>query len=81
MKIIKVRKKNIKILDTTGLQCYQAVLKIAAKSADMKLGDIIEVVADCTTFEKDVRQWCKRVHRMLLWIRIEEGKKRCQIQF
>jgi tRNA 2-thiouridine synthesizing protein A len=81
VKKIEVRKKNIKILDTTGLQCSQAVLKIAAKSADMKLGDLIEVVADCPTFEKDVRYWCKRVHRTLLWIRIEEDKKRCQIQF
>ena len=70
------------MLDTTGLKCPQPVLKVAAKSADMKLGELMEVVADCPTFEKDIRYWCKRVHKTLLWIREEEDyKKRCQIEF
>lgn len=69
-------------LDCMGLKCPQPVLKIAAKSAELKSGDILEVVADCPTFEKDVRQWCERTKKTLLWIRDEgEGKKRCQIQF
>lgn len=81
MKEIKLRKKNINILDTTGLKCPQSVLEIAAKSAEMKPGELIEVIADCPTFERDIRYWCKRVHKALLWIKAEEGKKRCQIQF
>lgn len=69
-------------LDCMGLKCPQPVLKIAAKSAELKSGDILEVIADCPTFEKDVRQWCERTKKTLLWIRDEgEGKKRCQIQF
>ena len=45
-------------------------------------GRRLEVVADCPTFEKDVRDWCNRSKKVLLWIRDEGGgKKRCQIRF
>ena len=69
-----------KILDALGLRCPQPILKIAATAVDMFNGDILEVLADCPTFEKDVRLWCGRTRRALLWIREEDGKKRCQIQ-
>jgi tRNA 2-thiouridine synthesizing protein A len=69
-------------LDALGLICPQPVLKIAAKSAELKSGDILEVVADCPTFEKDVRLWCERTKKPLLWVRSDDnGHKRCQIQF
>ena len=69
-------------LDTLGLRCPQPVLQIAAKSAELKTGEILEVLADCPTFEKDIRHWCDRTHKPLLWIREEgAGQKRCQIQF
>jgi tRNA 2-thiouridine synthesizing protein A len=72
----------VTVLDTMGLKCPQPVLKIAAKSPDMQFGDILEVLGDCPTFERDIRAWCKRLKKTLLFIRDEEaGKKRCQIQF
>jgi tRNA 2-thiouridine synthesizing protein A len=70
------------ILDTTGLKCPQPVLKIAAKSPEMRPGSILEVIGDCPTFEKDIRVLCKRLHKTLLSMRNEDnGKMRCQIQF
>lgn len=69
-------------LDTYGLKCPQPVLKIAAKVPELKPGDILEVVADCPTFPQDVRQWCDRVKKTLLFCRDEGGGKfRAQIQF
>lgn len=70
------------VLDTTGLKCPQPVLKIAAKSPDMQIGDILEVIGDCPTFERDIRTWCMRLKKILLFMKDEgAGKKRCQIQF
>jgi tRNA 2-thiouridine synthesizing protein A len=70
------------VLDTMGFKCPQPVLKIAAKSPDMVHGDILEIIGDCPTFERDIRAWCKRLKKTLLFIRDEgSGKKRCQIQF
>lgn len=72
----------LKNLDVLGLKCPQPVLKIATKMPELVPGDILEVLADCATFEKDVRLWCERMKKTLLWIREEEnGRKRVQIQF
>ncbi len=69
-------------LDALGLKCPQPVLKIAAKSVELKPGDILEVLADCPTFEKDVRAWAERVKKIVLSVRDEgAGKLRMQIQF
>lgn len=72
----------LKTLDVLGLKCPQPVLKIAIKLPELQAGDVLEVIADCPTFEKDVRLWCERMKKTLLWIRSEsDGKKRVQIQF
>lgn len=70
------------ILDTLGLKCPQPVLKIAVRAPDMKKGDILEVMGDCPTFERDVRKWCERLGRILLSVKDEGGtRKTIQIQF
>jgi tRNA 2-thiouridine synthesizing protein A len=72
----------VQIINAVGLKCPQPILKIAAKSPDMVPGDILEVTADCPTFEKDVRAWCDRLKRVLLSIKDEGGGKiKVQIQF
>ncbi len=71
-----------KVLDTMGLPCPQPVLKITVTMTEMKPGDTLEVFGDCLTFEKDIRLWCERLKKPLLWMRNEGGTKmRCQIQF
>ena len=72
----------VDLLDTIGLKCPQPVLKLAVKAPDMKQGDILEVIGDCPTFERDVRVWCERLSKVLLSIKDEGGyKKRIQIKF
>jgi len=72
----------VKVLDTLGLKCPQPVLKIAVQAPDMRPGDVLEVLGDCPTFEKDLRIWCERLQKVLLSIKDEGGDiKRIQIQF
>jgi tRNA 2-thiouridine synthesizing protein A len=54
---------------------------VTALSVKMKPGDILEVVADCSTFEADVRAWCERAKKTLLWVKPEGDAKRIQILF
>ena len=69
-------------LDCCGMRCPQPVLKLAAKAPEMKPGDVLEVTADCLTFEKDVRAWCTRMNKTLLAVTDAGGaKKKAQIQF
>jgi tRNA 2-thiouridine synthesizing protein A len=73
---------GVQVLDTLGLKCPQPVIKIAVKSPDMKPGDILEVLGDCPTFERDVRTWCERLGRVVLSVKDEEDNtKTIQIQF
>ena len=72
----------IEVLDTLGMKCPQPVLKIAVKSADMNRRDILEVLGDCPTFERDVRTWCERLGKPVLSVKDEdEERKRIRIQF
>ena len=72
----------VEVLDTLGMKCPQPVWKIALKAPDMKPGDILEILGDCPTFERDVRAWCERLGKLVLSVKDEEGdKKTIQIQF
>jgi len=68
-------------MDQLGLKCPQPVLNIAAKVPTLQRGDILEILADCPSFEKDVRAWCERMKRTLLSIKDSgDGKKTAEIQ-
>jgi len=72
----------IERLDNKGLKYPECILKMAKKSAHMKPGDILEVRADCESFEKDVRAWCEDTGRVLLSVEDEgEDTKIVGIQF
>ncbi len=72
----------VEVLDMLGMKCPQPVLKIAVKAPNMRPDDILEVLGDCPTFEKDVRAWCERLNKIFLSIKDEgESRKRIQIQF
>ena len=69
-------------LDMLGVRCPHPVLKIAVIAPEMTPGDILEVLGDCPTFEKDVRVYCRRMGKLCLSVMDEgENKKRIQIQF
>ena len=68
-------------IDARGLKCPQPILKITATAIKMKAGDTIEILADCSTFENDVKDWCQRSKKMLMWVKEEAGAKKAQIQF
>ncbi len=73
---------SVTTLDATGLKCPQPLLKMALLAADMMPGDILEVTADCPTFEADVRAWCTRLKKTLLTVKNEGGyRKTVQIRF
>jgi tRNA 2-thiouridine synthesizing protein A len=72
----------VKVLDALGLKCPQPVLKMAVLSPEMDVGDVMEVLGDCPSFEKDVRIWCERLGKVLLSVQDGDGvTKRIQIQF
>ena len=66
----------VQVLDTLGLKHPQPIVRIALKSADMKPGDILEVLGDCPCFERDVRIWCELLRNEILSVTGEVGNKK-----
>jgi tRNA 2-thiouridine synthesizing protein A len=68
-------------LDAKGIRCPQPILKITTMMPAIAAGDVLEVTADCSTFENDVRKWCERMGKTLLAITREGDVVIAQIQF
>ena len=68
-------------LDAKGLRCPQPILKIATMIPKLAPGDILEVEADCATFEVDVRKWCDRMKKTLISAVSSGGVTTAQIHF
>lgn len=71
-----------RLLDAAGLKCPQPVLKLSVVSPEMNAGEVLEIIGDCPTFEKDVRAWCTRLKKTLVVIRDDgNGRMRAMIRF
>jgi TusA-related sulfurtransferase len=69
--------------DAKGLKCPMPTLRMATMltKQEVKPGDVLEVVADCPSFEKDVKAFCAMYKKVLVVLREEgNGLRRCQIQ-
>ena len=68
-------------LDTLGLKCPQPILKVAIKAKELQQGDVLEVLADCHSFPKDVEAWCQKTGKTLLYCGTDGEQHKAQIQF
>jgi len=69
-------------LDALGLKCPQPILKVAVQAKSLQPGDMLEVLADCPSFPKDIEAWCQKTGKTLLVCADEGGGKyTAQIQF
>ena len=68
-------------LDAKGIRCPQPILRITTMLPTIAAGDVLEVTADCPTFEDDVRKWCDRMHKTLLAATRNGDVVTAQIQF
>ncbi len=70
-------------LDVRGAKCPVPVLKMtnAVMKKEVNPGDTLVVVADCPTFEQDVRQWCKSMNKTLIVMKDEgNNAKRAEVR-
>jgi len=44
------------------------------------IGDTIEAVADAPTFLDDVKSWCQRMEKEMIWAKTEGSQARVLIQ-
>ncbi len=60
-------------LDARGLNCPIPTLRMTNMilSKGVEAGDTLEVLADCDTFEDDVKKWCTTMKRVLVVLKDE----------
>ncbi|MBT6993866.1 MAG: sulfurtransferase TusA family protein [Candidatus Cloacimonetes bacterium] len=72
----------VKTLDTLGLKCPQPILKVVAFIPNMEAGDILEIMANCPSFPTDIKAWCEKTGKTLLFCMDDgTGSFSAQIQF
>ena len=69
-----------KVFDARGMKCPLPTLKMLTLSREMKPGEILEVLADCPSFEADVRKFCSDTKKALLFVKVEGAAKRVQVR-
>jgi len=69
-------------IDARGLKCPTPTLMMtnSVMRKQVVAGDTLAVVADCPTFEADVRNWCTTMKKVLIVIRDEQGAKKAEIR-
>lgn len=69
-------------LDVRGQKCPVPTLKMtmAVMKKEVQPGDTLVVLADCPTFEADVRDWCKTMKRVLLALTQEGPLKSASVR-
>jgi len=70
---------NVKF-DFRGLKCPVPTLKMTVELIKLAKGDIMEVSADCPSFEQDLKGFTQRTQTTLLWVRNQGAYKICQIK-
>ncbi len=68
------------VLDCKGLKCPQPVLKTAMKVKTMSPGTMLEVQADCLSFQNDMTKWCQKTGKVLISVVDKGGFKAATIQ-
>jgi len=53
-------------LDCLGLYCPEPVFRVRMELDNMKVGDVLEVLADDPAAEEDIKSLCKRLEQQLL---------------
>lgn len=54
-----------KNLDARGLSCPMPIVKLSQAMKEMKIGEIIEVLASDPSFVPDVEAWCRKTEQKL----------------
>ena len=70
-------------LDARGLKCPLPVLKLNNMylKREVKPGETLVVLADCPTFEADVKKWCEQQKKVLVLLKDEGTHKHAEIRF
>lgn len=72
--------KPNKTLDCLGLYCPEPVFRVRMELDKMKVGEVLEVLADDPAAEEDIKSLCKRLEQQILNLNKKGNKIRILIK-
>jgi len=72
--------KSNRKLDCLGLYCPEPVFRVRMELDNMKVGDVLEVLADDPAAEEDIKSLVKRLEQQLLNLNKEGNTLRFRIK-
>lgn len=67
-------------LDCVGLYCPMPIVKTADKFRQLKVGEVLEVVADDKGIKLDMLAWCETTGHEFLRVEEEDGEIRVYVR-
>lgn len=69
-------------LDARGFKCPTPTLKMTnfVMGNKVQKGDTLVVLADCETFESDLRQWCENMKKVLIVLKRDGDAMHAEIR-
>ncbi len=67
-------------LDCMGLYCPMPIVKTVDKFKQLKLGEILEVVADDKGIKEDMPAWCEATGHEFLGVEEKDGEIRVYVK-
>lgn len=67
-------------LDTFGLLCPMPIIKTAQKMKELKVGEVLEVLATDPGIREDMPAWCRATENEYLGLEEREGEYRVYVR-
>ena len=67
-------------LDTFGLLCPMPIVKTAQKVKELKVGEVLEVLATDPGIREDMPAWCRATGHEYLGLEVREGEYRVYVR-
>ncbi|MDY6965982.1 MAG: sulfurtransferase TusA family protein [Halobacteriota archaeon] len=67
-------------LDASGLSCPMPIVKLAKKTKELNVGDVLELIVDDAGAKEDVPAWCNRTGNEYLGMEEDEENMKFYIK-
>ncbi len=72
--------ENDEVLNCVGMDCPSLIAKTVQKMAEMKTGQILEIVTDNPDIKEDIHVWCRKTGNEFISVEEMEGKTRVKVR-
>lgn len=71
-----------RVVDLKGLKCPAEIVELMRRGKEFSPKDVVTVIADCPTFERDLKKFIERTNRKLIsFEQVDEKTQKAVIEW